>query len=302
MRSFYERYVKRMHPLAGAGICLLAALCFAAVMFWASADSQRQADEIHQRAEEQKQDKAEEIQETQPLESNVTDNNISEDDAAPEESQPEQSSETAAVQTQPAGISCRGDDFMDSSDSPAHAYPVYLQELMNANGKNIPVVNKGLYGAGTLSQLKLAGVADAEIQAYIDAHTAAAQGAELAVTETGVRDFSPEELARTDQSYLPVLFLGFYGGWNNDPQELIGQQEKILATFTGNPDQYLILGYPNTGSAEGDAAYEEAMRQRWQEHYVSLKDEMQGSVYTYAGQEEMAQIVYRHLEALGYLG
>ncbi len=117
-----------------------------------------------------------------------------------------------------------------------------------------------------------------------------------------MRTFTAEELTRTDREYFPIIFMGFYGGWNNDPQELIAQQEKILATFDGNQQQYLILGYPNTGSSEGDAAYEQKMTQRWQNRYVSLKGKMQESIYTYAGQAEIADIVYKHLDALGDLG
>ena len=300
MKKFYERYLKNINIFLALGICLAAALCFAGFLFWASRDSQREAQEIQEQVQQREQQESQAAEPTaEPEDVPAPEAGESEGEpAAPEETAPVADQNSAAVQ--PAGISCRGDDFMDANDAPTYAYPVILQQLLNQNGKAIPVENKGLYGAGTLSQLKFAGVPDTDIQAYITAHSAA--GGELAATETGVRDFTAEELARTDQNYIPVLFMGFYGGWNNDLQELIAQQEKILATYTGNPDQYLILGYPNTGTPEGDAAYEDAMTQRWQEHYVSLRQQMQGSVYTYAGQEEMAGIVYQKLTELGYLG
>lgn len=294
MRKFYDRYLKNINIFAAIAVCLSAALLFAGFLFWISKDNQKEVQKIQEQVQqrEQQEEGAGETPSPTP-------------EAAPEQpaadtaaEQPSPTPDTAAVPA--AGISCRGDDFMDANDSPTYAYPVILQQLLAQNGKNIPVENKGLYGAGTLSHLRYAGVPEEEIQAYITAHTAS--GGELAVTETAVRDFAPEELTRTDQGYVPVLFMGFYGGWHNDVQELIAQQEKILATYSGNPEQYLILGYPNTGSTDGDNAFDNTMMQRWGEHYVSLRQVMQGSVYTYAGQQEMAGIVYQKLSELGYLG
>lgn len=294
MRKFYDRYLKNINIFAAIAICLAATLLFAGFLFWISKDNQKEVQKIQEQVQqrEQQEEGAGETPSPTP-------------EAAPEQpaadtsaDQPSPTPDTAAVPA--SGISCRGDDFMDANDSPTYAYPVILQQLLAQNGKNIPVENKGLYGAGTLSHLRYAGVSEEEIQEYIAAHTAS--GGELAVTETTARDFAPEELARTDQGYVPVLFMGFYGGWHNDLQELIAQQEKILATYSGNPEQYLILGYPNTGSTDGDNVFDDTMTQRWGEHYVSLRQVMQGSVYTYAGQQEMAGIVYQKLSELGYLG
>lgn len=299
MKRFYERYLKNINIFAAAAICLAAALCFAGILFWISRDSQREAQQIQERAEQRGLQEEGGGEEAAPTPEAIPQQTAPEDSPAADSA--EQPSPPQAAAAVPAsGISCRGDDFMDANDSPTYAYPVILQQLLAQNGKNIPVENKGLYGTGTLSQLRYAGVPEEEVQAYIAAHTAS--GGELAATETGVRDFTPEELARTDQGYVPVLFMGFYGGWHNDLQELIAQQEKVLATYTGNPDQYIIMGYSNTGSTDGDNAYEDAMMQRWGEHYVSLRQLMQGSIYTYAGQQEMAGIVYQKLSELGYLG
>lgn len=294
MRKFYDRYLKNINIFAAIAICLVTALLFVGFLIWISKDNQKEVQRIQEQVQqrEQQEENAGEIVSPTP-------------EVAPEQpiadtavDQPSPTPDTSAVMA--SGISCRGDDFMDANDSPTYAYPVILQQILAQNGKNIPVENKELYGAGTLSHLRYAGVPEEEIQAYITAHTAS--GGELAATETGVRDFTPEELIRTDQGYVPVLFMGFYGGWHNDVQELIAQQEKILATYSGNPEQYLILGYPNTGSTDGDNAFDDTMVQRWGDHYVSLRQVMQGSVYTYAGQQEMAEIVYQKLLELGYLG
>lgn len=290
MRKFYDRYLKNINIFVAIAICLAAALLFAGFLFWISKDSQKEVQKIQEQVQQREQQEENTGETASPT---------------PEATTEQPAADTAAEQPSPtpdtaAGISCRGDDFMDANDSPTYAYPVILQQLLAQNGKNIPVENKGLYGAGTLSHLRYAGVPEEEIQSYIAAHTAS--GGELPVAEIAVRDFAPEELTRTDQGYVPVLFMGFYGGWHNDVQELIAQQEKILATYSGNPEQYLILGYPNTGSTDGDNAFDNTMAQRWGECYVSLRQVMQGSVYTYAGQQEMAEIVYQKLSELGYLG
>ncbi len=300
MRKFYDRYLKNLQPAIGIIFFLITVVFFICAMFWASWDNLKKAEDIRQKMQEREE----------KLEKEILDSQLITDDSGQEalnmmennsQANEQYANQTAAASTI-TGISCWGDDFMDENDSPIYAYPVILAQRLAENGKNIPVVNQGLYGAGTLSQLRLAGVDEAEIQNYINAHTVASSGESTVATETDVRTFTEEELTRTDREYLPVIFMGFYGGWNNDPQELIAQQEKILATFDGNQQQYLILGYPNTGSAEIDTAYEQMMIQRWQNRYVSLKNEMQESIFTYAGQAEIADIIYNHLDALGDLG
>lgn len=294
MRKFYDRYLKNINIFAAIVVCLVAAFLFVGFLFWIAKDNQKEVQRIQEQVQQRKQQEESTGEAATPTPEIATEQPAA--DTVAEQLPPTPNMSAVMV----SGISCRGDDFMDVNDSPTYAYPVILQQLLAQNGKNIPVANKGLYGAGTLSHLRYAGVPEEEIQAYIAAHTAS--GGELAVTETAARDFTPEELTRTDQAYVPVLFMGFYGGWNNDLQELIAQQEKILATYSGNQDQYLILGYPNTGSMDGDNVFDDTMVQRWGDHYVSLRQVMQGSVYTYAGQQEMADIVYQKLSELGYLG
>ena len=80
--------------------------------------------------------------------------------------------------------------------------------------------------------MKRAGVDDQIIQNFISEHQKAANGAQLYVTETGIRDFTEEDLTRDDLDYIPVIFMGYYGGWNHDPAELAQQQEHILKTFS----------------------------------------------------------------------
>ena len=110
-----------------------------------------------------------------------------------------------------------------------------LQKLLTDNGYNLTVINKTLQGGGTLSMMKMAGVSDETLQGYIAKHQQAANGAQLNVTETGIRDLTEEQTTRNDMDCVPVIFMGYYGGWNHDPAELAEQQEQILNTFQTRP-------------------------------------------------------------------
>ncbi len=139
------------------------------------------------------------------------------------------------------GIACWGDDLLTESNTVQYSYMAVLQRILQENGYDLPVMNKTLQGGGTLSMMKRAGVGDDVIQGYIAAHEKAANGATLYVTENGVRDFTEEELVRDDVNYIPVIFMGYYGGWNHDPNELAQQQEHILKTFE-NQEQFIVVG------------------------------------------------------------
>lgn len=76
--------------------------------------------------------------------------------------------------------------------------------------------------------MKMAGVSDETLQGYIAKHQQAANGAQLNVTETGIRDLTEEQTTRNDMDCVPVIFMGYYGGWNHDPAELAEQQEQIF--------------------------------------------------------------------------
>ena len=157
------------------------------------------------------------------------------------------------VKEKTAGISCWGDDLLTAEDTQQYSYMTVLQKLLQENGYNIPVVNKTLQGGGTLSMMKRAGVDDQIIQNFISEHQKAANGAQLYVTETGIRDFTEEDLTRDDLDYIPVIFMGYYGGWNHDPAELAQQQEHILKTFS-NQEQFIIVGTrPLDGSVDSAA-------------------------------------------------
>lgn len=199
------------------------------------------------------------------------------------------------------GVVCWGDDLINGEDSATYSYKVVLQNLLTENGYNLPVQDKTLQGAGTMSVMTMAGVPENEVQAFIDAHKAAANGGELPITETGIRDLTPEQLERTDFNCVPIISMGYYGGWNHDPQELIQQQENILKTFP-NQEQFIIIGVRPFDDSVNSAALDTAMREKWGEHYISASEVTGVHVAaSFEGQAAIAQAVLEKLETLGYI-
>ena len=148
--------------------------------------------------------------------------------------------------------------------------------------------------------MKMAGVSDETIQGYITGHQQAANGAQLNVTETGIRDLTEEQTTRNDMDCIPVIFMGYYGGWNHDPAELADQQEQILNTFQ-NKGQFIIVGTrPLDGSVTSEAL-DQALSQKWGEHYISLADVTAQPSSTYEAQQAMAEAILQKLQELNYI-
>ena len=199
------------------------------------------------------------------------------------------------------GVVFWGDDLINGEDSATYSYKVVLQKLLTEKGYNLPVQDKTLQGAGTMSIMTMAGVPENEVQTFIDAHKAAANGAELPIAETGIRDLTPEQMERTDVNCIPIISMGYYGGWNHDPQELIQQQEKVLKTFP-DQEQFIIVGVRPFDDSVNSSTLDTAMREKWGEHYISASEVTGVHVAaSFEGQAAVAQAVLEKLETLGYI-
>ena len=217
-----------------------------------------------------------------------------------EEISSEEAEDTKDKTTAASGIVCWGDDLINGEESNTYSYMTVLQKLLTDNGYNMTVINKTLQGGGTLSMMKMAGVSDETIQSYIARHQQAANGAQLNVTETGIRDLTEEQTTRNDKECIPVIFMGYYGGWNHDPAELADQQEQILNTFQ-NKDQFIVVGTrPMDGSVTSEAL-DQVLSQKWGEHYISLADVTAQPSSTYEAQQAMAEAILQKLQELNYI-
>lgn len=242
----------------------------------------------------------EESSETDNTDKKSKKNNQKEDTAEADDT--ENAEETANEETARtiSGVVCWGDDLINGDASNTYSYMAVLQKLLTDNGYNLTVVNKTLQAGGTLSMMKMAGVSDETLQGYITKHQQAANGAQLNVTETGIRDLTEEETTRNDMDCIPVIFMGYYGGWNHDPAELAEQQEQILNTFQYKDDFIVVGTTPLDGSVTADAL-DQVLSQKWGEHYISLASVTAQPSATYEAQQAMGEAVFNKLQELGYI-
>lgn len=218
----------------------------------------------------------------------------------PEEVKEEPESVPEEEEKNPEGIVCWGDDLINGEASAKYSYKVVLQKLLEENGYTLPVQDKTLQGAGTLSMMTMAGVPAEEVQQFVTKHKEKAAGANLAVTETGIRDLTEEQTERTDINCIPVICMGYYGGWSHDPEELAQQQQKILDTFP-NKEKFIIVGArPMDGSVDA-ATLDAALKAKWGKNYISAAEVTTSPSSTYEAQAEIAQAVLDKLEELKYI-
>jgi hypothetical protein len=290
-------------------ICVLLFALFIGILIWSKkldrADAQRlrelsgdSAQASTQVQEQERETEQENISEVETVQDELQQE--SEENGQSEENNLETEEKNQEESSQPTGIVCWGDDLINGEESATYSYQVVLQNLMNEKGYSLPVIDKTLQGAGTLSMMTMAGVSQEEVQSFITAHQEAAQGAELPVTETGIRDLTAEETERTDLECIPVIFMGYYGGWNHDPNELAQQQEKILNTFP-NTEKFVIAGTRPMDGTVDTVSLDKTMQEKWGEHYISIDTTIPHASASYEGQAEIASAVLTKLEELGYL-
>lgn len=198
-----------------------------------------------------------------------------------------------------SGISIRGDAFVSEDEIEEAGIGKYLSDLLAEQGSTLDVAEYTMDKAGSISQMKRAGVSQTELDAYVTRHKENSGEGNLSITEVKIRDLTEEDMARIDQNYLPVICIGYYGGWGNDLDELCEQQRKILETYS-QQEKYLILGvYPN--GCKDHTAYTSKMEGTWGEHYLQLDGVLTNSISTDKGKKEAAQRIYDKLVELGYL-
>lgn len=207
---------------------------------------------------------------------------------------------TAEAERATEGIVCWGDEFLSGEEAVNYSYKSVLQRILQENGYTLPVQDKTLEGAGTLSVMTMAGVPGEQVHQFIEKHQLDAAGAELAVTETEIRELTPEQMARTDVNCIPVIFMGYYGGWNHDPAELAEQQQKILDTFS-DKEKFLIVGAMPLDGAVDAVGMDTVLRERWGEHYISTAEVCSTPITTYEAQAQIAQTLFNKLVELNYI-
>ena len=303
MSKIRQKKIKKTNILLGF-ICILLAVLLGFILVTSYKSEQKESRHLSEIADDQQsgiedyeavKERAKELEEISSEEAEDTEDIKSKNTEDTKDTK-DTKDETAAA----SGIVCWGDDLINGEESNTYSYMTVLQKLLTDNGYNMTVINKTLQGGGTLSMMKMAGVSDETIQGYITRHQQAANGAQLNVTETGIRDLTEEQTTRNDMDCIPVIFMGYYGGWNHDPAELADQQEQILNTFQ-NKDQFIVVGTrPMDGSVTSEAL-DQVLSQKWGEHYISLANVTAQPSSTYEAQQAMAEAILQKLQELNYI-
>ena len=265
-------------------VCIALAVCFGGLLAW---DAKAEAVRSEKLMQEAKKDKKQEVKQEVKK------------DKKKEEVKKEEKEPTKPIL--PQGISFWGDEFFTAENELQYSSRVKLEEKLKAEGYTLEYANKTLAGAGTLSVMKMAGVPQADLDKYIEAHKASAGSATPPVTETGIRDLTEEEMKRSDKDYIPIITMGYYGGWNKDPKELAEQQQKVLNTFGANKDKFIIVGVRPMDGSVNIPEYESVMKETWGEHYISTIDICTVTTTTADGQTQVAEALYEKLLELGYI-
>ena len=204
-----------------------------------------------------------------------------------------------ATVTYAQAVSVWGDQFFDS-DSTSSSYVSLLADKLANDGHSQTVEDHTVSGTNTLSVMDLAGIESDTLDAYITNHQSGNKN--LSNAESAYTEHSDEEKARSDQEDIPVIFMGYYGGWNNDTNELVQQIQFVINTFGTYKDQAIVVGMaPQSGNVTQDAI-DEALGNVWGDHYISVADVCSSDFFTFDGQEELADAIYQKLVSFGYLG
>lgn len=193
------------------------------------------------------------------------------------------------------GILCLGDEFLRRDLAETASYPAVAEHFLREKGVELSVINKGIGGSSSLSVMKLAGVSDEKIQEFIGEHQnqEASPSAGSSIYEHQVREFADDVLLNASDytNYILVLFMGYYGGWNWNVEELIIQQQEIINALNPYQGKYIIIGIASGSSRAERLHYDEVMQQTWGTNYISTAQMIQNPAASIAGQEEIGRLV-----------
>ncbi len=144
----------------------------------------------------------------------------------------------------PPGIICWGDGLTEGVGGDGTTYPGVLQELIEGNGLDIPVINAGVLGEKAITIAGRAGAIPTDAESM------------------------PSSLSMY-RDYMPVIYIGENGGYQ-DADDLVAQINAIIGTY-GNQEQYLVLGF-TIGSASSSAGIESAFLEAFGDHYINLRE------------------------------
>ena len=252
----------------------------------------------------------------------LRDDAIKQEESEKEEEEAERiAAEEEAAAKIPVSISCRGESWASDGNNREDGWPALLGIIMEENNVNAVVSDYTWDMSGSLSQMRFADVPEETVNEFIDRHNK--NGLQNVRVETVVRDDLEENyIERNDYDSIPVICIGYSGGYGRSSDELIEQQSVILNTYNlqepatnadensseetkyndgemGISGKYLILGHLPSDWTDLEN-YENRMRNAWGDHFVSLND-IEGDVLSWEFREDVAETVYDKLVEMKYL-
>ncbi|MGN0352654.1 MAG: cellulase family glycosylhydrolase [Roseburia sp.] len=206
---------------------------------------------------------------------------------------------------------------------PAGTEPIEI-DLVAENGKEVRPSIYTDVGINTCEIAGVKGILCLEKNGYTFVRN---EAGEETIAEKG--SILHTQAEKNYQNDLSLICIGTNGGYD-DFEELIEQQNAIIASRIGSKEDYLIIGI-SYGSAEGMAEYDQAMYEEYGERYLNLRGYMaafglsdagieateEDSAYmeagmvppslkadevhfNQAGYEVMGKVIFQKLKDLGY--
>lgn len=195
-------------------------------------------------------------------------------------------------------LSFRGDSFCDTEDIAREGLGTFIKAALKYGNYQVAQFDDYSIGnAGSISQMAYAGVDEETCQDFITRHETNGTS-EIQLTERKIRSFTEDELVRSDYDAIPIICIGYYGGWGEDIDELIEQQHLILDTYD-ETDEFLIVG--SAGNSPDSTAYNRAMREEWGEHYLSINESSPDDFANAQEKGALASKIVEKLDDLGYI-
>lgn len=214
------------------------------------------------------------------------------------EGQGETSSQSDSEPVADKKFSFRGDSFCDTEDKARDGLGTFIKAVLDYGEYNVGEFEDYSIGnAGSMSQMAYAGVDMETCESFMAKHEMNGTS-EKQITERKIRTFSVEDLVRSDYDAIPIICIGYYGGWGEDVEELIQQQQLILDTYD-ETDEFLIVG--TAGNAPDATAYNRAMREAWGEHYLAINETSPDDFGNAEEKGAFANKIVEKLELLGYI-
>ena len=146
--------------------------------------------------------------------------------------------------------------------------------IMSSDGNSVAPLRQGDNGVNPVTINGISGTISIEQATYTSQEYTYYFNRTEPGTPVNVEDGTVITTAATTlndyQNYIPIVFMGQYGGWNENPLELISQIKSILNMDQWN-DKYLVLGL-TSGTAESRADLELAMQGEFGDRYINLRE------------------------------